>query len=158
MKWKWIYLKLPPTVILTLQKPLIFSSLKLSLQLRVFCCAIVSKQSCNSKITLKGKSYVPVVVVVVIQFLSGIVPLAEMAGFTPFLLLLAFRPSTCLLSGYPPSSNQSSLSPLPLPSSRFLRSSSISLATHFKIQSNSQNTIVIPPQHMSMPSNSICCC
>ena len=63
---------------------------------------------------------------VVIQFLSGVVPLTEMAGFTPFLLqLLALRPSTCLVSGYPPSSNQSSLSPLPLASSR---SSSVDLA------------------------------
>ena len=64
--------------------------------------------------------------VVVIQFLSGVVPLAEMAGFTPFpLQLLALRPSTCLVSGHPPSSNQSSLSPLPLASSR---SSSVVLA------------------------------
>ena len=64
--------------------------------------------------------------VVVIQFLSGVVPLTEMAGFTPFLLqLLALRPSTCLVSGHPPSSNQSSLSPLPLASSR---SSSVVLA------------------------------
>ena len=46
--------------------------------------------------------------VVVIQFLSGVVPLTEMAGFTPFLLqLLALRRSTCLVSGHPPSSNQS---------------------------------------------------
>ena len=98
------------------------------------------------------------VVVVVIQFLSGVVPFAEMAGFTPFLLqLLALRPSTCCVSGHPPSSNQSSLCPLPLPPG-LLRSSSLSLATHFKIQSNLQNTIVIPPQHMSIPSNSICCC
>ena len=37
--------------------------------------------------------------------------------------------------------------------SGFLRSSSLSLATHFKIQRNTQNTIVIPPQHMSLPSN-----
>ena len=60
-----------------------------------------------------------VIVVVVIQFLSGVVLLTEMAGFTPFLLqLLALRSSTCLVSGHPPSSNQSSLSPLPLASSR----------------------------------------
>ena len=65
-------------------------------------------------------------VVVVIQFLSGVVPLTEMAGFTPFLLqLLALRPSTCLVSWHPPSSNQSSLSPLPLASSK---SSSVVLA------------------------------
>ena len=62
---------------------------------------------------------VVVVVIVVIQFLSGVVPLTEMAGFTPFLLqLLVLRPSTCLVSGRPPSSNQSSLSPSPLASSR----------------------------------------
>ena len=54
-------------------------------------------------------------VVVVIQFLSGVFPLAEMAGFTPFLLqFLALRPSTYLVSEHPPSSNQLSLSPLPL--------------------------------------------
>ena len=74
---------------------------------------------------------VVVVVVVVIQFLSGVVPLTEMAGFTPFLLqLLTLRPSTCLVSGHPPS-NQSSLTPLPLASSR---SSSVVLAfsCHFE--------------------------
>ena len=66
------------------------------------------------------------IVVVVIQFLFGVVPLTEMAGFTPFLLqLLALGPSTCLVSRHPPSSNQSSLSPLPLASSR---SSSVVLA------------------------------
>ena len=43
---------------------------------------------------------------VVIQFLSGVVSLTEMAGFTLFLLqLLALGPSTCLVSGHPPSSN-----------------------------------------------------
>ena len=53
---------------------------------------------------------------VVIQFLSGVVPLAAMPGFTPFLLqLLALRLSTCLDSGHSPSSNQSSLSPPPPP-------------------------------------------
>ena len=42
------------------------------------------------------------VVLVVIQFFYGVVPLAEMAGFTPFLLqLLALRLSTCLDSGHP---------------------------------------------------------
>ena len=65
-------------------------------------------------------------VVVVIQFLSGVFPLAEMAGFTPFLLqFLALRPSTYLVSEHPPSSNQSSLSPLPLASSRSFSVSSM---------------------------------
>ena len=51
-------------------------------------------------------------VAVVIQFLSGVVPLAEMAGFTTFLLqLFAFRFFTLLESGHPPSSNQSFLTP-----------------------------------------------
>ena len=52
--------------------------------------------------------------------LSGIVPSAKMAGFTPFLLqLLQLRLSTCLDLGHPPSSNQSSLPPPPpLASSR----------------------------------------
>ena len=59
------------------------------------------------------------VVVVVIQFLTGVVLLAEIAGFIPFLLqLLTLRLSTCLVSGHPPSLNQSSLSPLPLASSK----------------------------------------
>ena len=66
------------------------------------------------------------IVVVVIYFLSGVVPLAEMAGFIPFFLqLLALRLSTLVDSGHPPSSIQSSLSPPPLASSR---SSSIVLA------------------------------
>ena len=66
------------------------------------------------------------VVVVVIQFLSGVVPLAEMARFTPFLLqLLALRHSTLLDAGHLSSSNQSSLSPPPLASPR---SSSVVLA------------------------------
>ena len=65
-------------------------------------------------------------VVVAIQFLSGVFPLAEMAGFTPFLLqLLALRLSTCLVSGRRPFSNQSSLFPHPLAS---FRSSSVVLA------------------------------
>ena len=38
------------------------------------------------------------------------------------------------------------------------RSSSLPLATHFKIQSNPQNTIIIPPQLMSIPSNFIRYC
>ena len=57
--------------------------------------------------------------VTVIQFLSGVVSLAEMAGFIPFLLqLLALRVSTLLNSRHLPSSNQSSLSPSSLASSR----------------------------------------
>ena len=45
--------------------------------------------------------------VVAIQFLSGVVPLAEMAGFAPFLLkLLALPFFTLLDSRHPPSSNQ----------------------------------------------------
>ena len=54
--------------------------------------------------------------------LPGVVPSAEMAESTPlFLQLLALRFSTCLDSGHPPSSNQSSLSPPthPLASTRF---------------------------------------
>ena len=57
------------------------------------------------------------VVRVVIQFLSVVVPSAEMV--TPFLLqLLALCLSTLLDSGHSSSSNQSSLSPFPLASSR----------------------------------------
>ena len=79
---------------------------------------------------MTGVATLAVLVVVVIQFLSGVVPLAEMAGFTPFLLqLLALRLSPLLNSGHPPFSNQSSPSPPPLASSR---SSSLSLAPHFK--------------------------
>ena len=51
--------------------------------------------------------------------LSGVVPLVEIAGFTPFLLqLLALRLSTRLVSEHLPASNQSSLSPLPFASFR----------------------------------------
>ena len=58
-------------------------------------------------------------VVVIVQILSSVVPLAEMAGFTPFLLqLLALRLCTLLDLKHPPSSNQSSLSPPPLASFR----------------------------------------
>ena len=97
--------------------------------------------------------------VVVIQFLSGVVPLTEMAGFTPFLLqLLALGSSTCLVSGHPPSSNQALCLLFHLLLPGLPQSSSLSLATHFKIQSNPQNTIVIPPQHMPILSNSIRCC
>ena len=59
-------------------------------------------------------------VVVVIQFLSGVAILAEIARFTLFLLqLLALRLSTLLDSGHPPSPNQSSWSLSPLASFRF---------------------------------------
>ena len=86
------------------------------------------------------------VVVVVIQFLSGVVPLTEMAGFTPFLLqLLALRPSTCLISGHPPSSNQSSLTPLPLVS----RSSSVVLAFSCHSLQDSEQ----PSKHYRHPSS-----
>ena len=48
---------------------------------------------------VKAKEFTAVVVV---PFLCGVVPLAEMAGFTPFFLqLLALR----LDSGHPPSSS-----------------------------------------------------
>ena len=98
------------------------------------------------------------VVVVVVQFLSGIVPLAEMARFALVLPeLLALHFSTLLDSGHPSSSNQFSLSLFPFLTS-LLWLFSLSLATHFKIQSHSQNTIVIPSQHMSVPFNLICCC
>ena len=71
-------------------------------------------------------SSVRFVFVVVVQFLSGIVPLAEITGFTPFLLrLLALRFFTLLDSGHPPSSNHSSTCPPPLASSK---SSSVALA------------------------------
>ena len=87
------------------------------------------------------------VVVVVIQFLSGVVPLAEMAGFTPFLLqLLALHPSTCLVSGHPLSSNQSSLSPLPgLP--RFL----LSLTSRFRatLKTLSSSFLSTCPYHLT---------
>ena len=73
------------------------------------------------------------VVMVVIHFLSGIVPIAEMARFTPYLLkLLAICLSTLLDSGHPPSSNSIfSVSS----ATCFSRSSSVVLAfsCHFKI-------------------------
>ena len=100
-----------------------------------------------------------VVVVVVVQFLTGAVPLAEMAGFTPFLLqLLALRPSLVSIQGILLLQTNLLCLLLLLLLPGFLRSFSLSLATHFKIQSNPQNTIVIPSQQISIPSNSICCC
>ena len=96
---------------------------------------------------------------VVIQFLSGVVPLAETTRFTPFLLqLLALHPSTCLVSGilFLQTNLLCLFFHLLLPGLPW--SSSLSLATHLEIQSNPQNTIVIHPQHMSIPSNSSCCC
>ena len=42
--------------------------------------------------------------------------------------------------------------------SGLLQSSFLFVATHFKIQSNPPNAIIISPQHMSIPSNSIRCC
>ena len=88
-----------------------------------------------------------IVVVVVIQFLSSVVPLAEMAGFTPLLLqLLTLRPSTCLVSGHPPSSNQSSLSSLSLASSR---SSSVVLAFSCHSLQDSEQ----PSKHYRHPSS-----
>ena len=87
------------------------------------------------------------VVVVVIQFLSGVFPLAEMAGFTPFLLqFLALRPSTYLVSEHPPSSNQLSLSPLPLASSR---SSSVVLTFSCQSLQDSEQ----PSKHYCHPSS-----
>ena len=95
--------------------------------------ALSQARFCTKQVTVCSSSYS-----VVIQFLSGVFPLAEMAGFTPFLLLfLALRPSTCLVSEHPPSSNQSSLSPLPLASSR---SSSVVLA--FSCQSLQDSLIL----------------
>ena len=55
-----------------------------------------------------------------IQVVVGIVPLAEMAAFTPLLLQwFTLRLSTLLNSGHPASSEQSSLSP-PLEIIKFL--------------------------------------
>ena len=89
----------------------------------------------------------PYLVVVVIKFLSGVVPLVEMAGFTPFLLqLLALHPSTYLVSGHPLSSNQSSLSPLP-PAS--FRSSSVVLAFSCHSLRDSEQ----PSKHYRHPSS-----
>ena len=83
---------------------------------------------------------------VVIQFLSGVFPLTEMAGFTPFLLqFLALRPSTCLVSEHPPPSNQPSLSPLPLAS---FRSSSVVLAFSCQSLQDSEQ----PSKHYRHPS------
>ena len=64
-------------------------------------------------------------------------PLSRDGRIPPFILqLLALCRSTLLDSGHPPSSNQSSLSPPPLASSRSSLVILASLATHFKIQSN----------------------
>ena len=84
---------------------------------------------------------------VVIQFLSSVVPLTEMAGFTPLLLqLLTLCPSTCLVLEHPLSSNQSSLTPLPLASSR---SSSVILAFSCQSLQDSEQ----PSKHYRHPSS-----
>ena len=41
---------------------------------------------------------------------------------------------------------------------RLLWSSSLPLTLHFKLQCFSQNMPIIPPQHMPIPSHSICLC
>ena len=97
-------------------------------------------------------------VVVITRFLSVVVSLAVMSGFTRLLPQLLARLSTLLDSGHPPSSTNLFCILLHLLLPDLLRSFSLSLATYFKIESNPQNTIVIPSQHMSIPSNSIGCC
>ena len=58
---------------------------------------IIFFQFSNSQVVMRTINLLNVIEVVVIQFLSGAVPLAEMAGFIPFLLqLLALRLSTLL--------------------------------------------------------------
>ena len=65
------------------------------------------------------KGFCHIAEVVVVQFLSGIVSLAEMGGFTPFVpQVFALYFSTLLDSGHPLSLSQSFLSPLSLASSR----------------------------------------
>ena len=95
------------------------------------------------------------------SFFSDVLPLAKIAGFTLFLLQsLALHLSTLLDSGLfkpPSSSNQSSLSLLPLAPSR---SHLIVLAfSCHSLQDPEQPSkhIVIPPQHISIPFSSICC-
>ena len=100
---------------------------KVFLLTALFCVSITTYRTfLEAKTSLTCYSVIAcvvvVVVVVVVQliFLSGIVSLAEMAGFTSFLLqLLALRLSTLFDSGHPPTSNQSSLSSPPLPSSKY---------------------------------------
>ena len=122
------------------------------------CCVLHLKHNLYCKKHL-GDSTIRQSAVVVIQLLSGNIPLAEMAEFTPFLLpLFTLHLSTIFDSGHPPSLNQSFLSSLPLASST---SSLVVLAfSCHSLQNleNSQNVIIIHPQHMSVPSNSICCC
>ena len=75
------------------------------------------------------------VCMVVIQFLSGIFLLAEIAGFMPFLLqLLTLHLSTLLDSEHPPSTNLLYLL-FHLLFAGLLRLSLLCLAMHFKIQS-----------------------
>ena len=79
-------------------------------------------------------------------------PLAEMAKSTrPFCNCLHFVSPLVLIQSILLLQTNLLLLHLLLPG--FLQSSSLSLTTHFKIQSNPQNTIVIPPQHMCVPSN-----
>ena len=118
------------------------------------------KETATKRLFLNGNSYHPLCIfksivfgesirlhrLCVIQFLSDVFPLAEMAGFTPFLLqFLALCPSTYLVSEHPPS-NQLSLSPLPLASSR---SSSVVLT--FSCQS--LQDLEQPSKHYRHPSS-----
>ena len=58
-------------------------------------------------------------------------------------------------SWHPPFLNQNSCCPSPLASSTSLVTS-LPLAFHFKLQCLCQNIPIIPPQHMPVPSHSIC--
>ena len=56
MGWEWIYLKLPSTVILTMQKPLIFLSL-IFFAIKLFFM-LLCQNDLETKTTLNDKSYV----------------------------------------------------------------------------------------------------
>ena len=84
---------------------------------------------------------------------------AEMAAFTPFFLqLLSLCLSTCLDSGHPPSSNQSSLSSPPLASCRFfLMVLACSCHTLQDPEQSSKHYRHPSSAHAYIPSNSIRC-
>ena len=97
------------------------------------------------------------VVVVVIQLLSVIVPVMEIARFTLVLMqFFTLHLYTLLDSGHPPSLNQS-LSSLPLASS-----ASVLVVLAFSYHSLQDLEPLskphVPPQHMSLLSNFSCFC
>ena len=109
---------------------------------------IANLSSTAFRIIVHIDNVVPVIVVT--QFLSSIFALAKMARLPQF-----FCNCSHSISWHPPSSNQSSLSPLPLASSMAL-----AFSCHLFLRSRATLKTLSSSlsQHISIPSNSIHCC